>query len=44
MLQDLALVTQPQPHVPKEKKRRLRQELYYASKFGTSELFQTPGN
>jgi len=32
-----------QPHIPKEKKRRLRQELYYAKKFGLSDHFRHCG-
>jgi len=37
-------VTDPaQPHVPKRKKRRLRQELYYAAKFGIDEHFDRLG-
>lgn len=32
-----------QPHVPREKKRRLRQELYYAVKFGLDDHFRHCG-
>lgn len=32
-----------QPHVPKQKKRRLRQELYYAKKFGLHDHFHHMG-
>jgi len=37
-------VTDPvRPHVPKQKKRRLRQELYYAKKFGLDDHFHHLG-
>lgn len=32
-----------QPHVPKQKKRKLRQELYYANKFGLDDHFRHRG-
>lgn len=32
-----------QPHVPRKKKRRLRQEIYYASKFGLDDHFRHQG-
>jgi RNA-directed DNA polymerase len=32
-----------QPHVPKQKKRRLRQELYYAKRFGLDDHFRHLG-
>ena len=39
----LSISDSAQPHVPRMKKRRLRQELYYAKKFGLSDHFHHLG-
>ncbi len=39
----LSISDPAQPHVPRERKRRLRQELYYAGKFGIADHFRHRG-
>ncbi|WOJ90291.1 reverse transcriptase family protein [Methylocapsa polymorpha] len=39
----LSVTDKDQPHVPRQKKRRLRQELYYTKKFGIDEHFHHLG-
>jgi RNA-directed DNA polymerase len=39
----LSVTDKDQPHVPRQKKRSLRQELYYAKKFGLDEHFHHLG-
>jgi RNA-directed DNA polymerase len=39
----LSISERDQPHAPKDKKRRLRQELYYANKFGLGDHFVRRG-
>jgi hypothetical protein len=39
----LSISDPAQPHVPSERKRRLRQELYYAGKFGIADHFRHRG-
>lgn len=39
----LSISDPAQPHVPRERKRRLRQELYYARKYGVADHFRHRG-